>query len=193
MLIASDALFNGGWYGRANDGYQHYPFLDRNADAFRGALGNTDLLIAGCAFGYTVQYLTDLPAYTASAYGFDASAWAISQAQAEVPAVAARLMVADALSASDMDAARLMVVGHGARKVPLVVTEDMLPCLTDAEIPAALANLRAISNTLAHIVTLDGPGADHATGLNWKSAAEWRALIGSSEWILNAVTGEVLP
>lgn len=183
-----------------SSGYQQYPFFtDRvNALKSRFAPNNQTLLIAGCGFGYLVN-LAVQAGY--NAFGIDGSSWAIQQGQALLPAIATRLAVADITVASQIDAATkgFGLKGGNPVKYALLVTEDVLPCLSDAEITTALTNLRArASSNLLHIITPGDGGPECDSRLNWKlfgdtatpaPAGSWRALLCPPDVVGNVETG----
>jgi hypothetical protein len=69
-----------------------------------------------------------------------------------------------------------------------IVTEDTLSSFTDAELPGFLANVNALrpnpACTVVHLITVVPEGLDPAgygvgTPFNWKTKAQWRALLDS--------------
>jgi hypothetical protein len=64
-----------------------------------------------------------------------------------------------------------------ARNSPIdwAVTEDVLPCFTDAEIGSYAPQLRQLARNVAHWVTPKSPG-NYMT-MNWKTVEEWKALL----------------
>jgi hypothetical protein len=197
--------------GVVDDAYRRYGHFSRRAQDFQGRwnqLLTAKNLIAGCGWGYlldemTTRGFTDL-------WGFDASAYAIQQAQIVLPvALRSRVFVADVLSTSDMQDMRQNAGLRGQQRFTGVLTEDLLPCAASvAEAQTMLANLRAISQSMAHIITPrdsegvlqpDGSviypwgGQLQMPGFLWLSAAEWRAIIGSGERIFLTGTYEEVP
>lgn len=157
--------------------YQRYPFFAERVAQIRGrfAPNNQKVAVWGCGFGYLVELLV---AEGYDAFGFDASAYAINRGKVLIPSISTRLFVRNALVSGDMTPARRDAGLPGAQRFPLLVTEDMLTCLTDAEISTALANLRGISSAnLLHIVTLLDPTAGRDPRINWKTLDQWRALL----------------
>lgn len=145
----------------------------------RFAPNGQKLAVWGCGLGYFVD---DLVTLGYDAFGFDLEATAIADGQVEMPQIAARLFVRDCTVAADVDAARGDAGIHGNKSFDLMVTEDLLTCLTDEEIAVALPLLRGTSQAnLLHIIT---PAQDVAANqakadprLNWKTRAEWLALL----------------
>jgi len=184
-LIASLELFTspGGWYWNpdAGTGYRRYPFFaDRVAQLKqRFAPNGQALLVAGCGYGYLVD-----EARTAgyNAWGVDASAWALGQSP-----VAAFVRQADVLVASQLDAAANAAGLHGnPPRWDLLLTEDLLTCMSDAEISTALGLLRARCRAnLAHLVTVADPAMTQDARLNWKTAAQWKAILSPPDVVLD--------
>lgn len=200
-LLASQADFglpNGTAGVLYSAGYHQYPFFQDRINTLIGhfAPNNQTLLIAGCGFGYLVQ-LAVTAGY--NAFGVDASSWAISQGQALLPSIASRLAVADILNTTALDNAGKGFGLHGnPPKYALLVTEDLLPCMTDTEITTALTNLRArATSNLLHIITPGSGGPECDYRLNWKlfgdsvtpaPAGTWRALLCPPDVVGNAET-----
>lgn len=158
----------------------------------RYAPAGQKLAIWGCGWGWLVNL-----AVTAGydAYGFDASSYAITTGKTKFPAVASRLFLRDALVAADVTASRGDAGLHGAQRFALLVTEDLLECMSDAEIATTLPLLRAACTAnLGHIVTpLDPWGQAHGADqrVNWKTYAEWKALLTPPDVVLSALGEEV--
>lgn len=172
-LIATAADFEQG--GLYDPPYHRYPFFDARAATLHGRFVSQKMLVAGCGYGYLVD---DLVTAGFDAYGVDASAYAISKGQTLLPAISARLAVADALNGASLDTAGKAFGLKGQQRWPLLVTEDMLTCCSDAEIATALTNLRARATALGHIVTiLDTAGEARDARINWKTLADWKQLV----------------
>lgn len=159
-------------------GYHQFPFFQTRIDDLKQRFAPTGqtLLIAGCGFGYLVNFAIQA-GY--NAFGIDASSWAINQGQTLIPSIASKLAVADITVATQVDAASKTFGLHGGTpKYALLLTEDVLSCLSDAEIQTALTVLRARCTTnLLHLVTpgVAGPGLD--SRMNWKTIDGWRAVL----------------
>jgi hypothetical protein len=174
----SQADFQGGFYGypgQPGTYYRQYPFHSQNADTIATVVPTSaNLLIAGAGYGYTLQALQSL-GYQ-HLHGFDSSAWAISQKPSLVP-----LVQSDMTSVSSLATLPALFGLHGQQKIDWCVTEDLLPCCaSDAEVATVLANLRGIATNLMHFVSVDLGQAKDA-GLLWHTAAEWRALVGTTD------------
>lgn len=169
-------------------GYQDFPFFQARINTLKQKFAPTGqtLLIAGCGFGYSVNYAVNA-GY--NAFGIDGSSWAINEGKTLLPAIASRLAVADITVASQVDAAsKAFGLKGGTPKYALLMTEDVLPCLSDAEIQTALTVLRARSSSnILHLVTPGSPGDPGLDSrMNWKPlgdtatpapAGSWRALL----------------
>lgn len=143
-----------------------------------------------------VKHLTDL-GYT-DVWGSDVSAELITYGRAQYPALASRLLIADCLNNSgnalpSMTGVRRAAGLNGGNKFALLITDDLLTVLTDAEATIALTVLRATASTLIHVLWpkyTDGTVQDPT--LNWRIVpSEWQAFIGGGEWVINAVTQRV--
>lgn len=175
MRLATQADFEqGGLY----TSYRRYPFFAERAAAVVAAYGSVKTLVVGCGWGYLVDELLRLGV---DAWGIDASLYAITKGKAVagmLPATLTRLSVADATNRTQLTAVRTTAGLVGSARFGLVVTEDMLPMLTDAEVTTAVTECRRIATNMLHIVT---PGtatdASKLTALNWKSTAAWKALV----------------
>lgn len=170
-----------------SQGYQDFPFFQARINTLKQkfAPNGQTLLIAGCGFGYAVNYAVNA-GY--NAFGIDGSTFAINEGKSLLPAIASRLAVADITVANQVDtASRSFGLKGGTPKYALLMTEDVLPCLSDAEIQTALTVLRARSSSnLLHLVTPGNPGDPGLDSrLNWKPLGEgatipagsWRALL----------------
>ena len=151
-----------------------------NEVASRGAsIANRKVLILGCAYGYTVEYLVGLGA---NAFGMDISAYAISQAPSSI---AGRVLVGDARLRADLNAARSLAAIQGNARFDLIVSEDLLPCYTDAQAIAAAIEWRTRhGQRVAHRITI----GNYQGGYNLKTLAQWRTLLGTADWIFDYMT-----
>ena len=185
------------FHGNDEAGYSNYrrnlwpedgfsSFVDRARTlvekmADRGAsIEQRTVLVLGCAFGYSVEYLVSMGV---DAYGMDISAYAISQAPASI---ASRLMVGDARVRGDLNSARGMAGLRGQNRYDLIVSEDLLPCFTDADAVAAATEWRRHAMRSLHRISI----GDYGGGYTLHTLAEWRALLGSQDWIVNYTTWE---
>lgn len=215
-VMASTARFEqGGWYSS----YGRYPFFAERAKWADGqtAAGNK-IGVAGCGWGYLVDELRKL---NRDAYGFDAASYATAKWTGIRPTEPSRVVVASALTRTQMTSFRSTTVGMaGSALIPLIVTEDLLPALADAEVTTALTELRRIATKLIHVCTCAASQYDMMTrqqratlsvadrttaertadatdvavrsaDFNWKTHAAWKALVGA-ELVMNAEGGVVL-
>lgn len=151
--------------------------IQMRIDALKGrfAPNNQKTAIWGCGWGWLVNL-----AVTAGydAYGFDASSYAINKGKSLYPSIANRLFLRNALTAADVTASKSDAGIHGQTRFTLLVTEDLLDVMSDAEINTTLPLLRGISQAnLLHIVTPSGVGTNPDPRINWKTAAQWHALL----------------
>jgi hypothetical protein len=172
-------------------GYVRYTFFQQRVDGLIGRFAPNGQKVAvwGCGFGYLVEMLL---AAGYDAYGFDASTYAITRGKELLPGIAARLFVRDALVSGDMTPARRDAGLAGQQRFPLLVTEDMLTVLTDAEITTAVTNLRGISSSnLLHIVWPLLPDRVQDPRCTWKSVDAWRAILCPPDVVYDAETHRV--
>jgi hypothetical protein len=147
--------------------------------------------IWGCGFGSLVD-LADKAGYAAT--GFDASTYVINRGKALIPSAATSLFVRDALNATAVTNSKRDAGLKGAAKFALLVTEDLLTCMSDAEVTTTLPLLRGVATTLLHMVTPVDPWAQanskNDPRINWKTMADWKTLIAGDsvyDLVANAV------
>lgn len=140
------------------------------------------VLIVGCAYGYTVEYLIDQ--WDVDAYGMDVSSWAVEQAATET-AYGDRIYQGDVTNASDLKAVRQSTPGG---KFAVVFSECVLECLTDTEAQTATTNMREEAQQAAgHRVWLADRLADGE--YNEHTLSEWQSLCdpdGQDYWFSEA-------
>lgn len=112
------------------------------------------ILVVGCGFGGLVQAFTNLGK---QAWGMEVSSYCLENK------VSDRVIRGNIL---DLTTWRL-------GQVETLLTEDLLPHLTDEEALVAARNCQALSPIVIHLVTEQGQ-AD----LNYHSCAEWMKLTG---------------
>ena len=141
--------------------YRHYPFFARRALLLQdvvGMLRTQPLLVAGCGWGYLMVELEQL-GFT-EVWGLDASPYALERAE-RVLGGSERLIEGDVL---ELDTS-----------FPIVVSEDLLPCATNASEAVAMhERMVAASQTLVHILT---PGTSGDDRVLWLSGRSWRELL----------------
>ncbi len=146
MRLASQADFYGGIYAH----YRHHEGYAKRARLFK--FYPEPLLVVGCGFGFLVEEFDNLGIV---AWGIDASDYAIRKSTHP------RVRKFDILHLNDWSLGQFGTV----------ITEDLLPCLTDAEVLIATRNCQAIAPIVIHMVTEQGQ-AD----LNYHSLTEWILL-----------------
>lgn len=172
-------------------GYHQFPYFQTRIDSLKGrfAPNNQKLAIWGCGFGYLVSL-----AVTAGydAFGFDASSYAIGRGKTLLPAIAARLFVRDALVAADVTASAADAGIHGGNpRFALLLTEDLLTCMSDSEIQTTMPLLRArCTANLGHMLTvLEAAGVNNDPRINWKTTAAWKAILSPPDLVLDGNGG----
>lgn len=172
-------------------GYSHYrrellPF-DHYAVYIRDRLVNNGIdpagekvLIVGCAYGYTVEYLIDT--WDVDCYGMDVSSWAVQQADSEI-AYGGRIYQGDILSSQDLANVRKATPGG---KFRAIIVECVLECLTDSEAQTAAENVRseAQAGVYHRVWTADGSDVN-PDWYNNKTLSEWQSLCdpdGADRW-----------
>ena len=173
-----------------------WPMFTARINALKGrtAPNNQKLAIWGCGWGSLVNLAVEA-GY--DAYGFDASSYAITKAKATFPVIATRLFVRDALKSADVTASKSDAGIHGQSKFAVLVTEDVLPCMSDQEITLTLPLLRGVcSANLLHMVTPLDPWAQqnglNDPRINWKTDAQWKALLSPPDVVYDVVANVVV-
>jgi hypothetical protein len=89
---------------------------------------------------------------------------------------------------ADLNAARQRAGLGGNARFDLIVSEDLLPCFTDAEAVAAATEWRTRhAQRVLHRITI----GNYEGGYTLHTLAEWRALLGPADWLYDYVTWEV--
>lgn len=188
-LTYDAAYFTGGGYGGYSDAesahdlalYEGHGVGVLASFAAKGfSLAGVDLLVLGCALGRTVAHYR---AQGANCWGMDVSTWAVAN---EV--TGGFVLQGDARSAADLDAAE---AAAGVNRWDAIISEQLIPCFTDAEVNAAVPLWRDRSTRRP---ALDWSGVLHVVHTHetreWNEAvqdydepyvrrtlAEWRALL----------------
>lgn len=144
LRLASKEDFHGEIY----TDYRWHGGFARRAQILKGF--PEPILIVGCAFGYTVVELERLGKKVS---GIDASIWAVQN------------RVTNKVSFGDI------LVEPSRLKFGSVVTEDLLPYLTDDEARIAALNCLRLSPFVIHLVTVEG-----TADLNYHSLGYWMTL-----------------
>jgi hypothetical protein len=138
--------------------------------------------ILGCAYGFSVYHLRRLGI---EAYGVDVSSFAVR----EFPPAGRWLVLADATTDEGIDAFAERVGGF----FDVLVDENLLPLLSDAEARRACTLWRMYAAEVVHLLTMcrepprvynpaiERPGARH----NWHSLSEWRGIIGDMDRLID--------
>lgn len=147
MRLASAAdFYNGPIYTQ----YRHHEGYAKRARLFR--CFPEPILVAGCAFGFLVEEFRML---AKSAWGIDASQWAIDNRVNE------RVRLGDILDIRNWELG----------KFTTLITEDLLPYLTDDEVVIAARNCQSLAPIVVHLVTEQGQA-----NLNYHSTGYWMSL-----------------
>lgn len=189
--------------GNLYDEYRRFPFFAERADLiaarFQPSVGK--VVVFGCGFGYLVDELVQR-GY--DAYGIEMSDYARAKATEVLPfASASRIILANMANRSALNSARSAAGLTGNQRFAVGISEDALPVATDeAEARLALDECRRIISTtpgrFVHWITCSDPSNpsdldNRYPGLLWRSEAEWRAIIGPSDIIVNAEGNRVVP
>ena len=184
MRLASASDFeSGALYGPP--GYRRYPFFAERADLILNLYGaGGKVLVVGCGWGFLVD---ELLTRGYDAWGLDGSSYAIAKAAEVLPAASAqRVLLADTTNRQQVVAVRAAAGVVGNQRFKLIVTEDVLPVLSDAEVAVAVAECRRVATNVLHIVTPGDPtDPSKLAGLNWKSIETWASLV-APDTLLNA-------
>ena len=187
MLTQAD--FNQSYYtdGGANGGYTNY---NENSASTETAVQLAAAMIAkmqangisivgkkvldvGCGYGFLGKYLL---AQGVNAYGMDWSSWAVSQV---VPEMQGRVIQGSAFDSAAWTAAKQLagISGGGpGGRFELVIDQDMIVCLTDAQATQFLTLAKANCNYLMHYLESYNPHIGQ--WYNYKTLDQWRAFAG---------------
>lgn len=154
MRLASRADFFGGIYThyRRHEGYANRaklfePYPD-------------PILVAGCGFGFLVEEFLRLGR---SAWGIDAAEYCIENREND------NVWLCDITSGNDVG---LLLAQRGS--FGTVITEDLLPHLTDEEAIIAAKNCSLLGRFVIHLVTESGEHKE----LNYRPAGQWQLKTG---------------
>ncbi len=166
------------WYSD----YRRYPFYAARAAWINEVQSTGKILVAGAGFGYLVDELTALGR---DVYGFDAADYCVNNS-------APHTTKADIMNRSQLASVKNTMNVTGINKIPCIITDDLLPCLTDAEITTALSEARRIATVLLHIITPGDPNdSTKVVGMNWKLIEDWKSIVGN-DLIYNTESAQVL-
>ncbi len=169
-------------------------YLVQRAAAIRGRFATLtiSILVAGCGTGIMVKRLKDL-GYT-NVWGCDISTELINYGKAQYPDIASRLLVANCLNNSgntlpSMTGVRRAAGLSGNNRFTLLITDDLLTVMSNAEVATCLPILRATGSTVIHVLWPLDPTTTQDPTLNWKTVPQgWQAVIGNGEWVMDAVS-----
>lgn len=174
--------FTGGDPAGYTDYRRSLHHFDRYADIIHEKLTSQGIdpsgkkvLICGCAFGYTIEWLIDK--YNVDCYGMDISQYAVNQADSEI-AYGNRIYQGDIRNSNDIKNVRQSTPGG---KFSLIITEAVLSCLNDTDAETATSNIRNEAKTVVHRVWTDS-NPDY---YNVKTLSEWQTLCdpnGNDYW-----------
>jgi 2-polyprenyl-3-methyl-5-hydroxy-6-metoxy-1,4-benzoquinol methylase len=150
-LACKEDFFNGPIYSY----YRHHKGYAKRAKLFE--CFPDPILVVGCGFGFL---LVEFEKLGKEAWGIDASEWAIENRVTE-----------RVWSASILDDVDIALLQSQLGAFGLVITEDLLPHLTDEEAKIAARNCSKLSSLVIHMVTVEGQ-AD----LTYHSLGQWMNL-----------------
>lgn len=200
-IVYDEHYFRGSATGvTAPGGYDNYrwnSYFSQPSDVLasgfvqRALNGGIDLtgrkaLVVGCAYGFLVKYLIELGV---DAYGMDISSFAVAQR----PELSGKLLVGDMrLSASYEDAKTLAGLTKHNDKFDVIIDEDALSCLSDADAITACNLMRTYSQYEATHLVDTSPSLSE--WYNFHTLADWKALIGTypkEKWYARFTWSEV--
>jgi hypothetical protein len=178
---------NGGytWYGKTNFNTKgifapDVPIEESTGNVFgdmikalnfraSGVLVGKKCLVLGCAYGFEVKAMRDLGV---DAYGIDVSAFAISQASAEI---------APYLSVHD---ARTYLPTLGKNAYDYIFSRGFLECLTDAEVTALIIQMDRVSKSgqMHQFVAANADYYNVKTLQEWATQFNWSSTILMQNW-----------
>lgn len=83
----------------------------------------------------------------------------------------------DGLNASSQARMKSVFSIDPAMKIDWVITEDVIPCLSDEELQVFLPAMRMLGKKVVHWTSLKTDG--NFAPLNWKTSDEWKTFIGA--------------
>lgn len=85
---------------------------------------------------------------------------------------------------------RSEILSHFNGTVDLIITEDVLPCLSDLECVNFCNMLNQISQNVIHWVSVKNQGAESNPNLNWKTLDEWKET--TNQYVIRRGSKEVI-
>ncbi len=168
------------------DGIEHFEGRWARLVAAFGITRAQRVLVVGCGFGFLVE----------AALGDGYRAWGLDSS-AHIDAQRGDVGAGVVVMAADLrTVTRAMLdTETGGQDFAWIVTEDVLPCYTDADSLAMVAPLEGLLNNRApvsNVVHLVRDGAPNIRypDMTWHTLAEWSALM-STHSVQSISTGEV--
>lgn len=153
-----------------------------------GLDNNASVLVIGAGFGYLMQALYD--AGITDVYGLEPGDWFWDVAQdSDWPSAEIKGRVAQDWAGSGTEKDALNAIGVGGQaQFTYVVDEDCITMHTDAELSTFISACedRLQGNAkgrIIHVVTLLPEGGPGDSSVNWKTAAEWKAIAPDHTWV----------
>lgn len=142
------------------------------------------IALIGSGFGWVGED------WAAAGYGPIANTDTSTWIQANLPGNAIVPVLAEgALSGASRNHIRTAAGLGPSAKFHWVISEDVLPVLTDAECLNLGAAMRILGTNVAHWVTVAGPNT--RASLNWKTKEAWKILMGA-DLIVQRGRGEAI-
>lgn len=179
MILASEETFNsrGGLYWPPYEEQDRTEYVEARAVRLIAEYGQATFVIGGCA---TADLVDSLRRKNARAFGFDASEWILARS---IPAAQDYLFVCDITQLPHVRSILTLTRRAKAEdtRPTIVVTEDLLSCLTTEEARVAADNLRRCmrrGDQALHLVTCsNNPGERPGDRrLTWGTVDMWREL-----------------
>lgn len=156
-----------------------YRILGNDHWALKNALnlqpGQTIVLVGG-AFGWVAEEW--ISAGLGPIAVIDTSTWIQSN---KAMHATVEIMNEDGATSASRGRIRQALGLTGAQQADWAISEDVIPLLSDAEVPDFIMRLRVIGTTVAHWVSVgqpaDGGGWAGNPKLNWKTLEDWKALV----------------
>lgn len=131
-------------------------------------LSQVEMLVAGCAFGHTVQHLVD--DHGVDAWGMDISQYAVDNAPS---GTADRIIQGDLTVKSDI---QNVAQTKGGGKFDVIVGEGVLTCMSGTEASGAASNARSEAQGTAMWSVYDDSFGVNTDWYNSKSLSGWKSV-----------------
>jgi len=169
-----------GWVGFERAGMRHITSLS-NAAGIVAALNlnaNSKILIVGAGYGWMANDIAGLTGATVCAV--DTSTY-IQTRKAQNADI--EILNADVSTGSGRSAIRQALGISGNSKASHAITEDIITCATDAECTQLSTYLHNLADVVVHWTTMLNQGHGQDPRLNWKTVAQWKALLPNDLFI----------